>query len=82
MVTKVGVKSYELCCASSEGRFIRGTRVVLINLSVCDCGMRTTLNYLLPRSKGDSVCISHSQTSQENCLLTFWNISLQLFSRV
>ena len=58
----------------------RGTRVVLINLSVCDCGMWTTLKYLLPRSKGGSVCISHSQTSQENCLLTFWNISWKLFS--
>ena len=59
----------------------RGTCVVLINLSVCDCGMWTTLiKYLLPRSKGGSVSISHSQTSQENHLLTFWNISLKLFS--
>ena len=38
------------------------THVFLINLFVCDCGMWTTLKYLLLRSKGGSVCISHNQT--------------------
>ena len=49
---KVDVKSYGLCCADSEHQILsdRGTHVLLINF--CDCGMWTTLKYLLPRSKG------------------------------
>ena len=73
---------YRLCCASSEGQILRdrGTHVILITSFVCDCGMWTTLKNLLLTSTESSLYINYNQTLQESLLLTFKNISFQLFS--